>query len=321
MMVLRKLSLTLKIGCEYKAMQSPILFLIFNRPNQTKLVFELIKNAKPPRLYIAADGPRSNRLLEADLCRKTREIVKHVDWDCQVKKLFRQKNYGCKESVSQAISWFFKHESEGIILEDDCLPSPSFFPFMDEMLKKYRYVDEIACINGNNIMGDLEGYHDSYFFTVNANVWGWGSWRRVWDLYDLEMRNWPVAKNSRLIEKIFTNKKLCTFWNNVFEKTFGRKIQTWDYQFVFLIFLNNFLCVQPYRNLISNIGFGGDATITKDTSSLRSNQKLGFLNLPIKHPVKIERNFLFENWDANNFKLINRSKRLIKRLIFLIFKL
>lgn len=298
-------------------MRSPVLFLIFNRPNQTALVFETIKNQKPPRLYIVADGPREGKKGEIDICSATREIVNAVDWNCQVKTLFRKNNLGCKKSVSQGISWFFEHETEGIILEDDCLPSPSFFDFMDEMLEKFRYEEKVACINGNCSFNISERSTETYFFTVHANVWGWGTWKRVWDLYDLDMTKWPEAKKLHLTEQIFFDHRISNFWNKIFQKTYEGKLSTWDYQLVFLVFFYRLLCVQPYVNLISNIGFGPNATITKDTSSPRANQKSEAIDFPIKHPTELIRSFVIEEWDAkHNFGLTNKIKRLIKKVFF-----
>jgi hypothetical protein len=167
---------------------APILFLVFNRPETTARVFEAIRNAKPSRLYIAADGPRDFIYNEYAVCAKTREIASRVDWDCDVETLFRAENLGCKAAVSSAISWFFSHEEEGIILEDDCLPCESFFYFTTILLEKYRHDERIAHIAGSNFQDGKKVGDGSYYFSDLYNIWGWATWKRVWKDYDAELR-------------------------------------------------------------------------------------------------------------------------------------
>ena len=167
---------------------SPILFLIFNRPETTKKVFSAIKEVQPPRLYIAADGPRSEQPDEADHCELARTIATKVDWDCEVKTLFRDQNLGIRIAVSQAIDWFFEQEPEGIILEDDCLPDQSFFWFCKELLEKYRNDTRIMHIGGTNFQFGKNRTNYSYYFSRYAHIWGWASWRRAWEYYDEKLK-------------------------------------------------------------------------------------------------------------------------------------
>ena len=160
--------------------KSAVLFVVFNRPDTTKRVFEAIRLAKPKRLYITTDGPRPNMPDDVQLCKQTREIVSVVDWDCEVKTLFREENAGCKNGVSAAINWFFDHEEEGIILEDDCLPANSFFKFCDTLLEKYRYDTRVRHITGCNLQFGKKWGDASYYFSNLTNGWGWASWRRAW---------------------------------------------------------------------------------------------------------------------------------------------
>lgn len=290
-------------------MNSPILFLVFNRPEKTKRVFDAIKKAKPPKLYIAADGARDYKKEDDEKCQQVRLIVKNIDWECEVKTLFRNKNLGCKMAISSAITWFFESEEEGVILEDDCVPGESFFLFMDEMLKRYRHEDRVACINGSNIMGSIKSKANSYYFTVNPFIWGWGTWRRVWQQYDVDMKDWPNFLNENKIANIFNEKKQQKKWIYYFQQTYDEIIPTWDFQFVFTVFKNKLLCVQPYNNLISNIGFDEEATLTKDKGSERSNQQIVEMEFPLKHPQIIEREYFLEEWEFGN----NRTSLVLLR--------
>lgn len=172
----------------------PVLLLIFNRPDTTQRVFHEIRGASPLQLFISADGPRENKPGEFEKCQITRDIVRQVDWDCEVYTNFRDKNLGCKIAVSSAIDWFFENVEEGIILEDDCLPSFSFFRFCEELLEKYRDDERIMQIGGTNLLSEWQRSDDSYYFSKYGAIWGWATWRRAWQYYDVNMKLWPEVK-------------------------------------------------------------------------------------------------------------------------------
>ncbi len=245
---------------------TPILFLIFNRPEETKRVFEKIKEQKPQYLYVAADGARQNKQGEAELCKQTREIIKQVDWDCEVKMLFRDENLGCKKAVSQGITWFFDNVEEGIILEDDCLPSNSFFEFCEKNLAKYRYDTRIMHISGENPL-DMEFGDAGYYFSKIPHIWGWASWKRAWNLYDTEFQNFDYFIENNIIQNIFEQKEVQKYWNKVFKRVKNGEINTWDYQWTYALFVNNGLSIVPNKNMVSNIGFGhSDAAHTSENA-------------------------------------------------------
>jgi GT2 family glycosyltransferase len=160
------------------SMNTAILFLIFNRPDTTRRVMEAIRKARPTRLYVAADGPRPHRVEEVAHCEETKRIATAIDWPCDVKTLFRGNNLGCRRAVSEAIDWFFEHEEQGIILEDDCLPDQSFFPFVEEMLERYRWEESIFTIAGVHFHRQAHQPEHSYFFS-RYNRTGGASWRRT----------------------------------------------------------------------------------------------------------------------------------------------
>jgi len=269
---------------------TPILFLIFNRPAQTKKVLEAIREIKPRYLYIAADGPRSNKPGEDNQCAITRKLVlDSIDWDCKVVTLFRDKNLGCGKAVSEAITWFFENVEEGIILEDDCLPEKSFFTFCENLLEIYRHNEQIMHIGGSNFQNRNHNTANSYYFSNYIHIWGWATWRRAWKLYEFNIPNTLDAKFQYLLKVKFSNIFARTFWRNNFETVGQGKIDTWDVQWVYSIYKNSGFGITPEVNLISNIGFGDDATHTTSFNARSAERPLKSLN-GLHHPKKIRIN-------------------------------
>lgn len=243
-------------------LKTPVLFLIFNRPDTTQRVFEAIRTAKPARLFVAADGPREDRHGEEKKCVQARRIIENVDWDCEILTLFREKNLGCRKAVNSAIDWFFENVDEGIILEDDCLPSRSFFGYCEELLRHYRDDTRIMQICGLNVLKEWKRCGHSYFFSQYGPVWGWASWRRAWKHYDVHMKLWPEIRGKKLYEDFCQNKEEGDHRRDLYDQVFAGKIDTWDYQWGFAKMINHGLSIIPSVNLVSNIGFAGDATHT-----------------------------------------------------------
>lgn len=263
--------------------KSPILFLVFNRPDTTLRVFEQIRNAQPKKLYIAADGPRENNDNDKEKCNKVKEIVSKVDWDCEIETLYREKNLGCKYAVSSSITWFFEKEEKGIILEDDCLPSIDFFRFCDEMLCYYEDDTRVRFITGSNFQNGIKRSDATYYFSKLSHVWGWASWRRVWKDYDVELKKYESVDYQLLFKNIFSLEILAEDWSTIFSNLLQNKINTWDYQLAITNMFNNGLSVIPNVNMISNIGFGNDATHTFETNGF-DNLEYGELEGTIIHP-------------------------------------
>jgi hypothetical protein len=236
-------------------MKTAILFLIFNRPDTTRQVFEVIRHARPPRLFISADGPRSKKPGEKELCDNARRVAAEVDWHCDVKTLFREDNLGCRLAVSSGISWFFEHEEDGIIIEDDVLPSPDFFSYCEKMLEEYRYDNRIMMITGTNYH-PTDNCSGDYFFSQHFSIWGWATWRRAWRLYDINITGWPSSSNISFLNYHFGT-KIAKHFIHIFNLITDRLIDTWDIQWVYCCIFNNGLCITPRVNLISNIGVTG----------------------------------------------------------------
>jgi len=297
-------------------LQTPILFIIFNRPFETKRVFESIRKAKPKDLYVAADGPRYNNNKDIENSRLTREIVKNIDWDCNVYYLFREQNLGCKIAVSTAINWFFQNVEEGIIIEDDCLPNDSFYNFCSILLEKYRFDKEVMHIGGTNFQNNNLNINESYYFSKINHIWGWATWKSAWINYDIFISDYNKNNLKTIFKKNNFNPESLTYFLNAFKNVKKNKINTWDYQWTYTIWKEKGLAIIPNVNLVSNIGFNINSTHTIDGGETYGNLKTYNLD-KIVHPISkevdiIADNFTFKNW------FVKRS--LLKRIINKIFK-
>jgi hypothetical protein len=285
---------------EHYITRSPVLFMIFKRPDLTSRVFEQIRKVRPARLYIAADGPRPGQEGEQELCMETRRITEQIDWDCELKTLFREKNLGCRMAISSALDWFFGQEEEGIILEDDCLPNQSFFRFCDAMLEKYRNDNRIRHISGCNLQHGKKWGTASYYFSNLTHAWGWASWRRVWNDYDRDLSLYDSKEVKEQLAKIFTEPMVIDSWHRIFDETKAGKINTWDYQLTFINFFHHSLSIIPNINMISNIGFGANSTHTSEEDSVYANipqEELGEITHPLYFLPEKDADFATLNYD------------------------
>jgi hypothetical protein len=289
--------------CEFN---TPVLFLIFNRLPPTQLVFEAIRQARPPRLYIAADGPRATHPEEAAKVAAVRDyVLKQIDWNCELKTLWRSENLGCRRAVSSAIDWFFEHEPEGIVLEDDCLPDASFFRYAQAMLMRYRDDQRVMAIGGTHSHGTTHQPDHSYFFSRNIEIWGWASWRRAWQHYDRHLSQWPNLRNTDWLLTIGAgDRHFQQHWQRIFDQAFAGKIDTWDYQWVFSCWAQHGLTILPAQNLIRNIGFGADATHTTNNHDPLGDRlsalPLESLSFPLSHPTTVTKSYAADRWLDQN---------------------
>jgi hypothetical protein len=284
----------------------PVLFLIFNRPDLTERVLASIRQAKPTKLFVAADGPRIHKEGEAELCKQTRDVVlKNIDWECEVHTLLRDTNLGCKIAVSGAITWFFENVESGIILEDDILPDQSFFPFCEEMLIKYKDDERVTQISGVNLMGQ-SNRKESYFFSKIGGIWGWATWSRCWKHYDVDIKAWDDRKTIKSVRQ-FLGKRIWFDKMNVnFRTVFEKKYDTWDFQWVFTQLKLKGMSIIPSKNLIENIGFREDATHTKNSNELiESKMKALSIKYPLVYPQDIISD---DDYTSYYFGLLNKPE-------------
>ncbi len=265
---------------------TPILFLIFSRPDTTKRVFEAIRAARPRQLFIAADGPRPHKEGEAERCEECRRIVSEVDWPCEVHTLFRDVNLGCGPGVSAAITWFFEHVEEGIILEDDTLPGPGFFRFCSELLEKYRHDTRVMAVSGSSLPCRLsENSEYSYFFSNWDYIWGWATWRRAWKHYDYAMTSYEYMMKKGYFGGNYYSPFEKYYINYSYDRTYyGIKTVTWwSYQWGYARKINSGLVAVPVKNFIVNIGLGAGATNTRGEDRWNFF-KFETMEFPLKHP-------------------------------------
>ncbi len=246
---------------------APVALLVFNRPRLTARVYERIRAARPKRLLIVADGPRPNRPEDAELCRETRRIVSSPDWPCELMMNVSDVNLGCRRRVSSGLDWVFHECSEALILEDDCLPCGSFFEFASTMLRHYRDDTRVMHVSGDNFQnGRLRG-DGSYYFSRYPLTFGWATWRRAWRHYDVDMAMWPTAYRERWLDSILDDPAEVRYWTAKFDGVYRGHIDTWDYQWLFTCWSQSGLSVLPNRNLVTNIGWGEDATHFREEHS------------------------------------------------------
>ncbi|MBD2119876.1 glycosyltransferase family 2 protein [Trichocoleus sp. FACHB-262] len=280
---------------------TPVVFIIFKRPNTSEKVFEVIRQAKPPKLLVIADGPRNNRPEEAEQCALTRAIVDQVDWNCEVLKNYSDTNLGLRERFTTGLNWAFQTVEEAIILEDDTLPSPTFFRFCQDLLERYRDDERVMTISGNNqqVKSERGGY--SYRFSRYGSCWGWASWRRAWlQFSDIDMELWPEIRDSDWLTDLLQDPETVKFWTKVFQSCVDGKYRaTWDYQWRFACWIQSGLSILPNSNMIRNIGFGPEATNTRNSDDWRAKVSLEEMIFPLKHPEFLIR-------DAQTDRLIQR---------------
>lgn len=268
-------------------LQTAVLFLVFNRPETTAQAFKAIRRAQPPRLYVAADGPRADRAGEADKVDKVREIATAVDWPCEVKTLFREENLGCKYAVSGGITWFFSHEVQGIILEDDCIPHADFFRFCEALLRRYATDERVSVITGNNFQSGQQRGGGSYYFSKYNHCWGWATWRRAWRHYQGDLPFWPEWSRSANWRQKTPDTVERRYWSKIFERIRAQKIDSWAYPWMGSLWYRGGLTATPNVNLVSNIGFGPDSTHTASENSPLAGMATKAIG-ELRHPKTIE---------------------------------
>ncbi|MCT0198162.1 glycosyltransferase family 2 protein [Synechococcus sp. CS-1325] len=274
---------------------TPLLLIAWRRPQTLRQVIDAIRPVAPMRLFVACDGPNPERPGEAEKVAATRQVIEQeIDWPCQIERLYSEGNQGCRLGVSRAISWFFEQVEEGIILEDDCVPHPDFFPYCATLLERYRHDSRVWCISGDNFQNGQWRGDGSYYFSRYNHCWGWASWHRCWQHYDAELQQWPALRNSGLLESIYEDPLERQYWIDVWQRLVDAdQPDTWDYQWTFACLANSGLTALPNRNLVSNVGFGADGTHTTGVREPTvADQGLGTL----KHP-----SFLLRDAQADRY--------------------
>jgi hypothetical protein len=299
----------------------PVLLLTFNRPTKTALVLDQISHWKIPRLYVAGDGPRPEVAEDVARCQAVRRLIESLDVPYPIDTWFRDRNAGCGVAVSEAISWFFDHEPVGIILEDDCVPHPSFLPYCAELLGRYHDTSEVMSISGNNFLYEREVNPTSYGFIRHPLIWGWATWRYAWQHFDFGMREWPQSRSTNWLSELCLGQRdAVRYWESVFEQTYRNEIDSWAYRWTYACWRQRGLSIIPGMNMVDNIGFGASATHTTSRPAWLDRVRSGDMNFPLEHPGVITQDRAAEGWiDRTIFNtkppLHNRVKHRVKLML------
>lgn len=261
--------------------QTPVAIFIFNRPHCTEQLIKALATVRPCKLFVVADGPRNTS--DTVSCEQTRDIIDQIDWPCTILKRYSKENIGCRESIPNGLNWVFDQVETCIILEDDCIPQPSFFPFCEELLSLYKNDERIMTIGGHRSDGPNECEKESYYFSKYPSVWGWATWKKKWAKFDLNMDQWNALKDSNWLSTILPNVKAIEYWKRIFDKM-KNGMNTWDYALAYSCWLHHGLSIRSKVNMISNVGFGEDATHTRQPELKGVYANPIDIKFPLIHP-------------------------------------
>lgn len=292
--------------------QTPVTYIIFNRPRHTRETFAAIRAQRPAKLFIIADGPRPGHPTDAERCKEVRRIVEQIDWACDVQRNYAEQNLGCKRRVTTGLDWVFSHVEQAIVIEDDVLPHPDFYGYCEALLDRYKNDERVMMITGCNFQDGLRRGHAAYYFSKYNHVWGWASWRRAWQKNDPTLSFWPAWKNSDAWCKHTPDRIERRYWSNILDRMYRNEIDTWDYSWMASVWYHDGLTATPNVNLVSNIGFGPDGThtVTDVDEAGHPVHPLG----PLTHPE-----FVVQDREADRYAYDNISgglqRRVHKRLL------
>ncbi len=299
---------------------TPVVLIIFNRPATTARVVAALRQVRPSQLLVVADGPRPHHPDDGSRCAAARAVIETVDWDCNVSTNFAENNLGCRDRVSTGLDWVFSQVESAIILEDDCVAHPTFFRFCTELLEHYADDQRVMAISGNNFQFGQRRTPDSYYFSHYAHCWGWATWRRAWQHYDITMRHWPQLRDQGWLMDLFADPRAVRFWTRILQATYEGRINSWAYRWTLSCWLHHGLTILPNLNLVSNIGFDAAATHTSGARHPFANLPVAAMPFPLRHPPFVIRNARADAYTQRTlfdpdlfWRLGNRLRRLTRR--------
>lgn len=275
-----------------------ITFITYNRPDTAEAVLNTIHRARPERLFVIADSPAPGDEKNIARCELVRSLVDAVDWDCEVHRNYAEEHMGLQKRIPSGLSWVFDQVSDSIILEDDCLPHPSFFSYCSALLDRYRDDERIMAISGENFaaaQGFRRGEY-SYYFSKYFHCWGWASWARAWKKRDCSLSNWPDFRDGGGLDALCRDSAERSYWIERMDKEAASPVKSWDYTYMYSCWVQSGLSILPNVNLVSNIGFGRGGTYATDAYSWQANLPTEDIG-ELKHPP-----FVFRNEQADRYE-------------------
>jgi hypothetical protein len=279
-------------------MRAAVALFIFNRPDCTRRVLDVVRQARPHELFVIADGPRAMVMSDRAKCAEAREVIERgIDWPCDLKRAFANENLGCARRVASGLDWVFSQVDKVILLEDDCVPDPTFFRFCDELLERYRDEPRIAQIAGCSFQSARPPAGPSYYFSRYPHCWGWATWRRAWRHYDPTMQNWGTERGRDWLERQLEKPAERRLWAGAFDAVENGRADSWAYRWTMTVWKRDWLSILPYQNLVSNIGFGREATHTRRPNPAAA-RPLTAMPFPLVHPDTIARDALADDYTS-----------------------
>jgi hypothetical protein len=270
------------------ACPAPVVLLVFNRPVQTRQLLEAVRRARPPLVLVVADGPRPAVPGDDAACAEVRALVdQEVDWDAKVLKNYAAANLGLRRRVSSGLAWAFEQVEQAIILEDDCLPDPTFFRFCAELLHCYQYDTRVGVISGNNFQPPGFACQRSYYFSRYNHCWGWATWRRAWQFFDASMKEWPELRPTGWLDGLFPDPAQAAYWRALFDGVCEGRLNSWAYAWTFACWSQSLLTILPRANLVSNIGFDSTGTHTTNAANPLAQLPSVPMPFPLTHPSSV----------------------------------
>lgn len=265
--------------------ETPVALFTFNRPAHTARVLDAIRAYRPSKLFLVNDGPRENSPQECD---EVRVVLGQIDWPCDVQRNYATVNLGCRQRMISGLSWVFSQVNEAILLEDDCLPSPTFFQFCAENLDRYREDPKVMMISGSNLVASRNHYEHSYVFARSVGVWGWATWARAWRQYDEHLKDWPRLRETDWLLRLLEDAEQARLWTQLLDQVHSGHT-TWDFQWLYTVWREMGVSVVPSRNMIQNIGFDGPrydnpSNWIRWIASIQAEDLL----FPLNHPPELQ---------------------------------
>jgi hypothetical protein len=293
------------------AFDVPVVLIVFQRPDTTARVLDAVRKVQPSRLFVIADGPRTGRPAEEKRCRQVRALFEDMGWDCTVYRNFAEENQGLKLRVVSGLDWVFDHVDRAIILEDDCVPDPVFFPFCDTLLDRYASISNVFTISGNNFQPEWRT-DASYYFSRYMHCWGWATWKTAWEKMDPAMSSWPEVRRQGWLQQLFATPSAAAYWHDIFERVFNSEIDSWAYVWQYCIWMYGGINVLPEVNLVRNVGHGDLATHTKEDHSAPVRHG-DALSQPFKHPPCVLRHRVADDYTQTHHYERSRLRRFVTR--------